>query len=79
MSTKQGFESAALRARLKHPVIDSDGHWVEFGPDLMDYLKDTAPDIYNKLLGRHIDTRRNYRDSNWAKKRPNQAGRPETG
>jgi predicted TIM-barrel fold metal-dependent hydrolase len=28
-----------LRARLKHPVIDSDGHWVEFGPELSDYLK----------------------------------------
>ena len=42
MSTKQGSESAALRARLKHPVIDSDGHWVEFGPDLMDYLKEVG-------------------------------------
>jgi predicted TIM-barrel fold metal-dependent hydrolase len=42
MSTKQGSGSAALRARLKHPVIDSDGHWVEFGPDLMDYLKEVG-------------------------------------
>ena len=42
MSTKQGSDSAALRARLKHPVIDSDGHWVEFGPDLMDYLKEVG-------------------------------------
>ncbi|MGA8568100.1 MAG: amidohydrolase family protein [Candidatus Binataceae bacterium] len=42
MSTNQGSESAALRARLKHPVIDSDGHWVEFGPDLMDYLKEVG-------------------------------------
>jgi predicted TIM-barrel fold metal-dependent hydrolase len=42
MSTNQGSESAALRARLSHPVIDSDGHWVEFGPDLMDYLKEVG-------------------------------------
>jgi predicted TIM-barrel fold metal-dependent hydrolase len=45
MSAKQrnqGSESAALRPRLKHPVIDSDGHWVEFGPDLMDYLKEVG-------------------------------------
>ena len=27
-----------LRGRLNHPVIDSDGHWVEFGPQLTDYL-----------------------------------------
>src|SRR5260370_36705267 len=38
----QGSESAALRPSLKHPVIDSDGHWVEFGPDLMDYLKEVG-------------------------------------
>ena len=42
MSAKPASESAALRARLKHPVIDSDGHWVEFGPDLMDYLKEVG-------------------------------------
>ena len=30
---------AAGRARLNHPVIDSDGHWVEFGPQVTDYLK----------------------------------------
>ncbi len=32
-------KSAAVRARLKHPVIDSDGHTVEFEPAVMDYLK----------------------------------------
>jgi predicted TIM-barrel fold metal-dependent hydrolase len=42
MPTKQASGSAALRARLSHPVIDSDGHWVEFGPDLMDYLKEVG-------------------------------------
>jgi predicted TIM-barrel fold metal-dependent hydrolase len=42
MSTGRASGSAALRARLKHPVIDSDGHWVEFGPDLIDYLKEVG-------------------------------------
>jgi predicted TIM-barrel fold metal-dependent hydrolase len=28
-----------IRARLNHPVIDSDGHWVEFGVQVTDYLK----------------------------------------
>jgi predicted TIM-barrel fold metal-dependent hydrolase len=42
MLTKLASGSAALRARLSHPVIDSDGHWVEFGPDLMDYLKEVG-------------------------------------
>jgi predicted TIM-barrel fold metal-dependent hydrolase len=32
-------KSAAIRARLNHPVIDSDGHTVEFEPCVLDYLK----------------------------------------
>lgn len=32
-------KSAAIRARLNHPVIDSDGHTIEFAPAISDYLK----------------------------------------
>src|SRR5260370_874874 len=32
-------KSAAVRARLNHQVIDSDGHTVEFEPAVLDYLK----------------------------------------
>ena len=39
MSNSHSSDAAQLRARLNHPVIDSDGHWVEFGPQLNDYLK----------------------------------------
>ncbi|HJU28852.1 MAG TPA: amidohydrolase family protein [Candidatus Binataceae bacterium] len=38
MSNKRD-SAAALRARLGYPVIDSDGHWVEFGPQVIDYLR----------------------------------------
>jgi len=31
-------KSAAVRARLDHPVIDSDGHTVEFEPGVMEYV-----------------------------------------
>ena len=31
--------SAAVRRRLGHPVIDSDGHLVEFLPAFLDFLK----------------------------------------
>lgn len=40
MSNNRLSAAAQLRARLNHPVIDSDGHWVEFGPQLNDYLKE---------------------------------------
>ena len=37
-----GTKSAAIRARLNHPVIDGDGHLCEHMPTFTDYLKDTA-------------------------------------
>ncbi len=39
MASLQTSKSAAVRARLNHPVIDSDGHTVEFFPAVLDYLK----------------------------------------
>jgi predicted TIM-barrel fold metal-dependent hydrolase len=30
--------SAEIHRRLNHPVIDADGHWIEFEPVLLDYL-----------------------------------------
>ena len=39
METNHKTESAAIHERLKHPVIDADGHWIEFEPTLLDYLK----------------------------------------
>jgi predicted TIM-barrel fold metal-dependent hydrolase len=35
-------QSAEIRARLKHPIIDSDGHIAEFEPAFFDFLKATA-------------------------------------
>jgi predicted TIM-barrel fold metal-dependent hydrolase len=42
MPIRTDSQASALRARLSHPVIDSDGHWVEFGPQLLDYLKEVG-------------------------------------
>jgi predicted TIM-barrel fold metal-dependent hydrolase len=39
MATQQQSKSRAVRAKLTHPVIDSDGHTVEFEPALHDYIK----------------------------------------
>jgi predicted TIM-barrel fold metal-dependent hydrolase len=39
MSTGHTPDPAAIRARLSHPVIDSDGHWLEFGPAISEYLE----------------------------------------
>jgi predicted TIM-barrel fold metal-dependent hydrolase len=42
MPDRNHADASALRARLNHPVIDSDGHWVEFGPQLNDFLKEVG-------------------------------------
>ncbi len=39
MATASRSKSAEIRARLNHPIIDSDGHTVEVGPLFFDYLK----------------------------------------
>jgi len=42
--------SAAIRARVGHPIIDSDGHVVEFEPALLDYIRDVGG---SKILDRY--------------------------
>jgi len=39
MDLSRKTASATIHARLTHPVIDGDGHWIEFEPTLLDYLK----------------------------------------
>ena len=39
MAATQVSKSTEVRKRLSHPVIDSDGHTVEFEPGVMDYLR----------------------------------------
>jgi hypothetical protein len=34
--------SAEIHSRLNHPVIDADGHWIEFEPVLLNYLDSVA-------------------------------------
>lgn len=36
------LSSKDLRKRIGHPVVDADGHWLEFGPSISDYLKEVA-------------------------------------
>jgi predicted TIM-barrel fold metal-dependent hydrolase len=35
-------KSLEIRERLSHPILDGDGHWIEFEPAVLDYLKDVA-------------------------------------
>ena len=37
MSTTYPSKSAEVRSKLDHPVIDSDGHMIEFEPGFLDW------------------------------------------
>ncbi len=39
MLDKKATASAEIRRRLKHPVIDADGHTIEYGPAYFEFLK----------------------------------------
>ena len=39
MASENKSEAQRIRASLKHPVIDADGHWLEFGPIIVEQLE----------------------------------------
>jgi predicted TIM-barrel fold metal-dependent hydrolase len=41
-SNRYPTRSAEIRARVGHPIIDSDGHVVEFEPALLDYIREAG-------------------------------------
>ena len=45
MSGNGHMKAADLRARLTHPVIDADGHWLEFTPVVVEQLKRIGGDL----------------------------------
>ena len=37
-------KAAELRAQLSHPVVDADGHWLEFGPQVRERMREIGGD-----------------------------------
>ena len=56
MSTHAQTDARKLRASLKHPIIDADGHWAEFHPHMrQEFLKiggDVAVEAYDMAVAR---------------------------
>lgn len=49
--------SATIRAKLKHPIIDSDGHLIEVLPVLFDYVRQEGGESAVKALQDHTERR----------------------
>jgi hypothetical protein len=39
MQTNGQTDARKLHARLRHPVIDADGHWIEYGPAMKEEFR----------------------------------------
>ncbi len=60
MAYSRESKSAAVRARLNHPVIDADGHWLEPVPIFLDYLRQVAgPSMVDRFVQQAT------KDDNW--------------
>ena len=65
MSSNGHSTPAQIRAKLNHPVIDADGHWLEYGPVFSDQMRkvggDKAAHRYvvqrNRIAAAEIDQR----------------------
>lgn len=45
MSRNGTISNTALRKQLNHPIIDADGHWLEFGPLVQERLRKIGGDV----------------------------------
>jgi len=50
MSTNGHSEAAKIRGRLRHPIIDVDGHWIEYAPVMREEFKRIGGDAAVEAL-----------------------------
>ena len=50
MSSNGQNEARKIRASLKHPIIDADGHWAEFAPHMREEFRRIGGDIAVEAL-----------------------------
>jgi predicted TIM-barrel fold metal-dependent hydrolase len=55
MGTSGSTEARKLRARLNHPVVDADGHWLEYGPVMRDEFRRIGGDAAVEALALATD------------------------
>jgi hypothetical protein len=67
MSAKHAAETAKIHARLNHPVIDSDGHWIEFEPAAIEYLRQVGGE---KIVARYSKVANQFGNKKWAQTPP---------
>lgn len=64
--------SAAIRAKLDHPVVDGDAHMIEHGPLFFEHLKDVAGPVVRDRFIKRLD------DGGWDRLSPEERTRRRT-
>ena len=54
MSARKEWHPEKVRSGLTHPVIDGDGHWIEYGPVFAEKVRKAAGDKAADGLLRHM-------------------------
>src|SRR5437773_10127746 len=54
MSAHKNWQPQQVGSRLSHPVIDGDGHWIEYGPVFAEQVRKAAGDKAADGLLRHV-------------------------
>src|ERR1700747_3434448 len=54
MSAHKNWQPEKVRSQLTHPVIDGDGHWIEYGPVFAEQVRKAAGDKAADGLLRHM-------------------------
>ncbi len=67
MARHRADHAARIRARLSHPVIDSDGHWIEFEPAALDYLRQVGGE---RIVERYQQVANQFGNKKWAQMSP---------
>src|SRR5436309_13050331 len=70
MATKQASQATKIHARLTHPVIDSDGHWLEFEPAALDYLRQVGGE---RVVERYHAVANQFGNKKWARLSPQES------
>src|SRR6058998_806173 len=55
MPTNGSTEARKLRSRLNHPIIDADGHWLEYGPVMREEFRRIGGDAAVEALATATD------------------------
>ena len=55
MGTNGSTEARKLRSRLNHPIVDADGHWLEYGPVMRDEFRRIGGDAAVEALAAATD------------------------